>query len=136
MTQKRAITSPTIINPCCFQDSSPLEVQLAPTGRELVRALRELLLQAHWHTFTLLADSSSATILQRPELWGPLSTMPLHPSLVPLAMPLRPRTLFRYLQVSAGNRDKRTDEAVRMARLGSHRKCVLAKQINEKVENI
>lgn len=82
------------INPC-FQDSSPLEVQLAPTGRELVRALRELLLQAHWHTFTLLADSSSATALQRSELWGPLSMAPLHPSLVSLPMPLRPHTLFR-----------------------------------------
>ncbi|KAG5894221.1 hypothetical protein JTB14_002271 [Gonioctena quinquepunctata] len=79
------------------QETSPLEVHLAPTGRELVQALRGLLLQAHWHTFTVLADQASATALRRPELWQALEATPLHPTLVGLPSPLRPQSLFRKL---------------------------------------
>ncbi|XP_068898087.1 uncharacterized protein [Tenebrio molitor] len=78
-------------------ESSPLEVQLAPTGRELVQALRGLLLQAHWHTFTLLVDPASATALRRPELWTTLTAQPLHPTLITLSSPLRAQSLFRKL---------------------------------------
>ncbi|KAJ8976794.1 hypothetical protein NQ317_014137 [Molorchus minor] len=75
--------------------TSPSEVHLAPTGRELVQALRGLLTQAHWHTFTVLADQASATALHRPELWDTLGATPLHPTLVGLPSPLRPQNLFR-----------------------------------------
>ncbi|XP_044268937.1 uncharacterized protein LOC123014091 isoform X4 [Tribolium madens] len=78
-------------------ESSPLEVQLAPTGRELVQALRGLLLQAHWHTFTLLVDPASSTALRRPELWTTLTAQPLHPTLITLSSPLRAQSLFRKL---------------------------------------
>ncbi|XP_071050043.1 uncharacterized protein [Onthophagus taurus] len=78
-------------------DLNPLEVHLAPTGREMVQALRGLLLQAHWHTFTLLADSTSTSALQRPELWGPVSESPLHPTLISLPSPLRAQIIFRKL---------------------------------------
>ncbi|XP_050304727.1 uncharacterized protein LOC126742188 isoform X4 [Anthonomus grandis grandis] len=78
-------------------ESSPLEVHLAPTGLELVQALRGLLLQAHWHTFTLLADPSSATSLRSTELWKVLQAPPLRPTLVALPNPLRPQSLFRKL---------------------------------------
>ncbi|XP_060529353.1 uncharacterized protein LOC132703854 [Cylas formicarius] len=78
-------------------ESSPLEVHLAPTGRELVQALRGLLLQAHWHSFIILADSSSATALRSPELWSVLETTPLRPTLVALPNPLRAQDLFRKL---------------------------------------
>ncbi|VEN54784.1 unnamed protein product, partial [Callosobruchus maculatus] len=50
-------------------DSNPLEIYLSPSGGELVQALRGLLLQAHWHTFTVLADRASATALRGAELW-------------------------------------------------------------------
>ncbi|KAF5303394.1 hypothetical protein FQA39_LY09985 [Lamprigera yunnana] len=80
-----------------FRDlnANPLEVHLDPTGRELVHALRALLLQAHWHTCTLLADSPSTTALQRGELWSALSESPLHPTLI--ALPHRPQSIFRKL---------------------------------------
>ncbi|XP_023311526.1 uncharacterized protein LOC111692060 [Anoplophora glabripennis] len=78
-------------------ETSSFEVHLAPTGRELVQALRGLLMQAHWHTFTVLADQVSATALRRPELWDALAAAPLHPSLVSLPSPLRPQNLFRKL---------------------------------------
>ncbi|XP_045475603.1 uncharacterized protein LOC123681313 isoform X2 [Harmonia axyridis] len=76
---------------------SPLEIQLTPTGRELVSALRGLLLHAHWHTFTLLADQASATALRGPELWPILRAQPLHPTLIALPSPLRAQSLFRKL---------------------------------------
>lgn len=78
-----------------LQDPNPLEVHLAPTGRELVQALRALLLQAHWHTYTILADSPAATALQRGELWSTLSASPLHPTLIALPSPHRPQSTFR-----------------------------------------
>ncbi|KAL1498139.1 hypothetical protein ABEB36_008987 [Hypothenemus hampei] len=78
-------------------ESSPLAVHLAPTGRELVQALRGLLLQAHWHTFTVLADPASATSLRSAELWPALQAAPLHPTLVALPSPLRAQNLFRKL---------------------------------------
>ncbi|KAK4875933.1 hypothetical protein RN001_012355 [Aquatica leii] len=80
-----------------FKDlsTSPLEVHLAPTGKELVHALRALLLQAHWHTCTVLADSPSFTALQRGELWLALSESPLHP--IVIALPHRPQSIFRKL---------------------------------------
>ncbi|KAJ8918548.1 hypothetical protein NQ315_013053 [Exocentrus adspersus] len=82
----------------CYQiETSSLEVHLMPTGRELVQALRGLLMQAHWHTFTVLADQTSATALRRPELWDALAAAPLHPTLVGLSSPLRPQSLFRKL---------------------------------------
>ncbi|XP_044755269.1 uncharacterized protein LOC123314202 isoform X2 [Coccinella septempunctata] len=77
--------------------ASPLEIQLTPTGRELVSALRGLLLHAHWHTFTLLADPASATALRGPELWPILRAQPLHPTLIALPSPLRAQSLFRKL---------------------------------------
>lgn len=78
-----------------FQESTTLEVHLAPTGRELVQALRGLLLQAHWHTFTVLADPTSATSLASTELWHVLESAPLHPTLIALPSPLRAQSLFR-----------------------------------------
>ncbi|CAG9860270.1 unnamed protein product [Phyllotreta striolata] len=79
-------------------ESSPLEVDLAARGRELVQAIRGLLLQAHWHTFTVLAaDQAAATALRRPELWRTLDSTPLHPTLVALPSPVSPQTLFRKL---------------------------------------
>ncbi|KAK5645132.1 hypothetical protein RI129_006432 [Pyrocoelia pectoralis] len=78
-----------------LQNTSPLEIHLAPTGRELVQALRAVLLQAHWHACTLLADSPSVSALQRGELWSALSVPPLHPTLI--ALPHRPQSIFRKL---------------------------------------
>ncbi|ENN80767.1 hypothetical protein YQE_02816, partial [Dendroctonus ponderosae] len=77
------------------EEGSKTEVHIAPTGRELVQALRGLLLQAHWHTFTVLADPASATSLRSAELWHVLGAAPLHPTLVALPSPLRPQSLFR-----------------------------------------
>ncbi|XP_049823043.1 uncharacterized protein LOC109597115 isoform X3 [Aethina tumida] len=79
------------------QESRGLEVHLAPTSREVVAAIRGLLLQAHWHTFTVMADAASATALRRPELWRALDAAPLHPTLVTLPNPVRPQSLFRKL---------------------------------------
>uniref|UniRef100_A0AAR5P0S4 Receptor ligand binding region domain-containing protein n=2 Tax=Dendroctonus ponderosae TaxID=77166 RepID=A0AAR5P0S4_DENPD len=79
------------------EEGSKTEVHIAPTGRELVQALRGLLLQAHWHTFTVLADPASATSLRSAELWHVLGAAPLHPTLVALPSPLRPQSLFRKL---------------------------------------
>ncbi|XP_017782249.1 PREDICTED: uncharacterized protein LOC108566738 [Nicrophorus vespilloides] len=78
-------------------DSHVLEMHLAPTGREVVQALRGILLQAHWHTFTILADSTSSSALQRPDLWGPLAVAPLHPTLIPLPNPPAAQQIFRKL---------------------------------------
>lgn len=78
-----------------LQESRSLEIHLAPTGRELIQALRGVLLQAHWHTFTVLADSGSASGLQRPEIWNALSASPLHPSLITLPSPLKATFVFR-----------------------------------------
>lgn len=72
-----------------------MEIHLAPTGKELIQALRGVLLQAHWHTFTILADSDSASGLQRPEIWNALSAAPLYPTLIALPSPLRATFIFR-----------------------------------------
>ncbi|KAI4461866.1 ionotropic glutamate receptor [Holotrichia oblita] len=76
---------------------NPLEIHLAPTSREMAQALRGLLLQAHWHTFTIIADSESTSALQRYELRGTLSESPLHPTLIPLPSPPLAQIIFRKL---------------------------------------
>ncbi|XP_066145804.1 uncharacterized protein [Euwallacea fornicatus] len=78
-------------------EDSPWQVHLAATGRELVQALRGLLLHAHWHTFTILADPASATSLRSGELWQVLAAAPLRPTLISLPSPLRAQSLFRKL---------------------------------------
>ena len=58
-------------------------MRLEPSPREMLEAARALLLATHWHSFTVLADSSaSSTLLLRREYVSILRSPPLNPTLL------------------------------------------------------
>ncbi|PNF41769.1 hypothetical protein B7P43_G03443, partial [Cryptotermes secundus] len=60
-----------------------LEVRLEPSAGEMLEAMRALLLATHWHSFTVLAESSaSSAVLLRRDLASILNTPPLNPTLL------------------------------------------------------
>ncbi|KAK7872804.1 hypothetical protein R5R35_011925 [Gryllus longicercus] len=80
-----------------YQALGPLEVRLQPAARELLGALRALLLATHWHAFTVLADRSAASaVLLRKELTEALSAPPLSPTTL-LIRGDAPHVIFRRL---------------------------------------
>lgn len=72
---------------------SPYELRLEAGPKDALKALRSLLLTAHWHTFTLIytglpLPTSAVAALREP---------PLLPTLLPLREDASSRTLFRYV---------------------------------------
>jgi hypothetical protein len=66
-----------------LQELSPLEVRLEPSIAEMLEAMRALLLATHWHSFTVLADSSASSgVLLRRDLASILNSPPLNPTLL------------------------------------------------------
>ncbi|KAE8743070.1 hypothetical protein FOCC_FOCC011316, partial [Frankliniella occidentalis] len=60
---------------------SPIEVRLEPGGRQMVEALRALLVATHWHSFTLMADEAASTsVLLKADMAAVLRAPPLHPT--------------------------------------------------------
>nr|CAD7589790.1 unnamed protein product [Timema genevievae] len=55
---------------CCESrsDLGTLEVRVEPGAREMVQAVRALLLATHWHQFTVLADYSASSVLLHRDL--------------------------------------------------------------------
>ncbi|KAJ9601165.1 hypothetical protein L9F63_000685, partial [Diploptera punctata] len=80
-------------------DTNSLEVRLEPSVREMLEAVRALLLATHWHSYTVLADSSaSAGILLRRDVVSILKTAPLNPTLLILRSGAAARySIFRRL---------------------------------------
>jgi hypothetical protein len=64
----------------------------------MLEAMRALLLATHWHSFTVLADSSASSgVLLRRDLVSILQAAPLNPTLVILPSGGAQRhTVFRY----------------------------------------
>lgn len=68
---------------CVLQELSPLVVRLEPSVGEMFEAMRALLLATHWHSFTVLADSSATSgVLLRRDLASILNAPPLNPTLL------------------------------------------------------
>ncbi|XP_068081518.1 uncharacterized protein [Anabrus simplex] len=79
-------------------DLSPLEVRLQPQARELLEAVRALLLATHWHSFSVLADNSAATsVLLRKDLAAIFSAPPLNPNTMLLRVDSPSYLIFRKL---------------------------------------
>ncbi|XP_063230536.1 uncharacterized protein LOC134535392 [Bacillus rossius redtenbacheri] len=77
---------------------SPLEVRLEPGAREMLHAVRALLLAAHWHQFTALVDySASSSLLLRRDLASIFSAAPLSPTIHGIRADAPHQALFRRL---------------------------------------
>ena len=84
-----------------LQELSPLEVLLEPGSRQMVEALRALLVATHWHSFTLMADEAASTsVLLRADLAAILRAPPLHPTFVHLRSSAAPHAIFRWVHAT------------------------------------
>ncbi|KAJ8887917.1 hypothetical protein PR048_007401 [Dryococelus australis] len=80
---------------------SGVEVRLEPGAREMLHAVRALLLAAHWHQFTALVDySASSSVLLRRDLASIFSAAPLSPTIHAIRADAPHQALFRYMPTS------------------------------------
>nr|CAD7408509.1 unnamed protein product [Timema cristinae] len=83
---------------CVFSgqsDLGTLEVRVEPGAREMVQAVRALLLATHWHQFTVLADYSASSVLLHRDLAELFRTPPLVPIIHPLRSDAPHQAIFR-----------------------------------------
>ncbi|XP_055628546.1 uncharacterized protein LOC129769999 isoform X2 [Toxorhynchites rutilus septentrionalis] len=75
---------------------STFQAILYPSARQILEALRSLLLQAHWYSFYILSDIKTTTLLAGSEGFV-LKRKPLHPTI--LQLPIEDEFIYRQLAI-------------------------------------